>query len=207
MTEQKPTADAMPMRKNAQGHLVPESLIDPLDLIRDELVQSVAAEARELRLQMVAIKAKFGQLIEDFIDLSANEYGVPYGGAKGNVTLTSFDGDVKLTRAVGEHRLFDERVQAAKQLIDQCIERWAEGSSGEIRALVEHAFRVNKQGRIDINQVLGLRKLTIDDPQWREAMQAIADAITVVGTTEYIRIYERVGTGAYRALPLDWAKL
>ena len=195
------------MRQNAQGHLVPESLIKPIDLLRDEVVLKQVAKAKELQLLMQATKVQMQQEIADYLDLSASEYGVSYGGAKGNVTLTSFDGQFKVERAIGEHRIFDERIQAAKAQIDACIARWVEGSSVEIRALVDYAFRVNKQGRIDVNQVLSLRQLKIDDQEWREAMDAIADAITTVAKTEYIRLYERQSSGKYVAVSLDWAKL
>ncbi|WP_368166042.1 DUF3164 family protein [Aeromonas sp. R9-1] len=195
------------LRQNAQGHLVPEHLIPATDLLRDELVQALVREADALQQQMVANKAAMLQRIQDFLDLSAAEYGVPYGGAKGNVTLTSFDAALKVVRSVGEHRIFDEKIQAAKCLIDGCIARWAEGSSAEIRALVEHAFRVNKQGHMDVGQVMGLRKLEIRDPDWLAAMEAIADAITTLSKTEYVRLYRREASGAYRAISLDWAKL
>jgi hypothetical protein len=195
------------MRQNAQGHLVPESLIKPLDLLRDEVVLKQVAKAKELQLHMQAAKVQMQQEIADYLDLSASEYGVSYGGAKGNITLSSFDGQFKVERTIGEHRIFDERIQAAKAQIDACIERYSAGSSAEIRALVDHAFRVNKQGRIDVNQVLSLRQLDIDDPEWREAMDAIADAITTVAKTEYIRLYQRSPIGKYMVISLDWAKL
>lgn len=195
------------MRKNALGHLVPESLIKPLDLLRDEVVLKQVAKAKELQLHMQAAKVQMQQEITDYLDLSASEYGVSYGGVKGNITLSSFDGQFKVERTIGEHRIFDERIQAAKAQIDACIERYSAGSSAEIRALVDHAFRVNKQGRIDVNQVLSLRQLDIDDPEWREAMDAIADAITTVAKTEYIRLYQRSPIGKYMVISLDWAKL
>ena len=205
--EQQVTTVPAGHRRNALGHLIPEGLIKPIDLLRDEVVLKQVAKAKELQLQMQATKVQMQQEIADYLDLSASEYGVSYGGAKGNVTLTSFDGQFKVERAIGEHRIFDERIQAAKAQIDACIERWAEGSSVEIRALVDHAFRVNKQGRIDVNQVLSLRQLKIEDQEWREAMDAIADAITTIAKTEYIRLYERQSSGKYAAVSLDWAKL
>ena len=205
--EQQVTTVPAGHRRNALGHLIPEGLIKPIDLLRDEVVLKQVAKAKELQLQMQATKVQMQQEIADYLDLSASEYGVSYGGAKGNVTLTSFDGKFKVERAIGEHRIFDERIQAAKAQIDACIERWAEGSSVEIRALVDHAFRVNKQGRIDVNQVLSLRQLKIEDQEWREAMDAIADAITTIAKTEYIRLYERQSSGKYAAVSLDWAKL
>lgn len=119
----------------------------------------------------------------------------------------SFDGKYKVQRSVGEHRVFDERIQAAKAKIDACITRWSEGSSDQIKALVELAFRVNKQGHIDVNQVLGLRQLNIQDKDWLSAMDAIAESIQVVGKTSYLRIYERNEDGSYQQISLDIAKL
>ncbi|MFQ2011788.1 DUF3164 family protein [Aeromonas veronii] len=201
------TSSTTPMRQNAQGHWVPENLIAPADKLRDEVVLAIIAAAREQRSQLAAFKIGAMQQIADFVDLSAEQYGVAWGGTKGNVTLLSFDGRYKLIRAVGEHRKFDERIQAAKALIDQCIERWSDGASSEIRALVDHAFRVSKSGHIDVNQVLSLRQLNIDDPDWLLAMQAAVDAIQVTGTSQYLRLYERDAHGRYIQMSLDLAKL
>ncbi|MFM5512785.1 DUF3164 family protein [Aeromonas veronii] len=201
------TSSTTPMRQNAQGHWVPEHLIAPADKLRDEVVMGIIAAAREQRSQLAAFKIGAMQQINDFVDLSSEQYGVAWGGAKGNVTLLSFDGRYKLIRAVGEHRKFDERIQAAKVLIDQCIDRWSDGASSEIRALVNHAFRVSKSGHIDVNQVLSLRQLNIDDPDWLLAMQAAVDAIQVTGTSQYLRLYERDAQGRYIQMSLDLAKL
>ncbi len=201
------TSSTTPMRQNAQGHWVPENLIAPADKLRDEVVMGIIAAAREQRSQMAAFKIGAMQQINDFVDLSSEQYGVAWGGTKGNVTLLSFDGRYKLIRAVGEHRKFDERIQAAKALIDQCIERWSDGASSEIRALVDHAFRVSKSGHIDVNQVLSLRQLNIDDPDWLLAMQAAVDAIQVTGTSQYLRLYERDAHGRYIQMSLDLAKV
>ena len=194
-------------RTNAQGHLVPESQIKPLDKLRDEVVMNIIEAARQQRQLLVEFKLGSMQKITDLIDLSSSEYGVEFGGTKGNVSLVSFDGRYKLVRAVGEHRVFDERIQAAKKLIDDCIGEWSGGADEKIMALVDHAFRVNKQGKIDINQVLGLRQLDINDAKWNEAMDAIADAIQVTGTSQYLRMYERQSDGSYKQLSLALAKL
>ncbi|WP_349917762.1 DUF3164 family protein [Aeromonas veronii] len=201
------TSNTTPMRQNAQGHWVPENLIAPADKLRDEVVMAIIAAAREQRSLLAAFKIDAMQQIADFVDLSAEQYGVAWGGTKGNVTLLSFDGRYKLIRAVGEHRKFDERIQAAKTLIDQCIARWSDGADAKLRALVDHAFRVSKAGHIDVNQVLSLRQLNIEDADWEQAMQAIADAIQVTGTSQYLRLYERDGQGRYVQMSLDLAKL
>ncbi|WP_087022470.1 DUF3164 family protein [Thaumasiovibrio subtropicus] len=194
-------------RRNGQNHLVPEAQIKAIDKLRDDVVMSIVTKARHVQQSMAMFKASAMNDITDFVDLSAEEYDINWGGTKGNITLISFDGRYKLIRAMGEHRIFDERIQAAKTKIDQCIARWSEGSSEQIKALVDHAFRVNKQGRIDVNQVLSLRQLDIDEPEWRDAMDAIADSIQITGTSTYLRLYERQESGNYQQIPLDISKL
>ena len=149
--------------------------------------------------------AGFGD-IAAFVDLSSNEYGVNVGGKKGNVTLHTFDGRFKIQRAMQDRIAFDERLQAAKALIDQCLSDWTEGASPEIRAIVNRAFQTEKEGEVNTGAVLALRRLDITDERWLRAMDAIGEAIQVVGSRSYIRVYERVGdSDQYRAISLDIA--
>ena len=67
------------------------------------------------------------------------------GGNKGNVTLMSYDGRLKIQRNIAENISFDERLQAAKQLIDECLEEWTEGSRDEIKVIINNAFHVDKR--------------------------------------------------------------
>lgn len=194
-------------RMNAVGDLVHEDRIKPVDKLRDEVVKAIVNNAKLLRQSMTEFKLTTMANINDFVELSSSEYGTKFGGAKGNILLTSFDGQYQVRRAVGEHRVFDERIQTAKTLIDDCIKSWSGGADTRLMAMVEHAFRVNQQGRIDVNQVLSLRQLDIDDAKWKQAMDAIADAIQITGTSQYLRLYERQPNGKYIQLPLDISTL
>lgn len=195
-------------RRNAKGHLVPVEQIKDIDLVRDTMVQNVIARVKHLQEQMRKAKQDIADEVESFLELSAMEYDTTYGGKKGNVTLSSFDGQYQIKRAVADHLAFDERLQVAKELIDQCIHEWTAGSSSEVQALVEHAFQTDKEGKISTARVLGLRSLNIKDEQWQKAMQAIMDSIQVTGSKSYLRFYERQGQdGPYRQIPLDVAAL
>jgi len=194
--------------RDAQGRLVPQELVKEVDRERDELVRELVAKAREVQQLMAKFRAQAMDDIQAFIQLSGEKYDTQVGGKKGNVTLVSFDGRYKVQRHISEHLVFDERLQVAKEMIDQCIHRWTDGSRSEIRALVEHAFQVDKEGKISTGRVLGLRTLDITDPQWLEAMQAISDSVRVAGAKAYVRFYERESDGkSYRPIPLDLAAL
>lgn len=192
--------------QKADGTLVPESMIKPIDKMRDELVRELCAGAKARSAELAEYKAESFEQIAAFVSLSAEQYGVKVGGKKGNVTLMSFDGRHKIIRQIAETLVFDERLQTAKVLIDNCIRRWAEGSRDEIRVLVNDAFQVNKAGKISTSRVLGLRRLDIKDPEWLQAMQAITDSVQAADSKPYVRFYERVGdSDEYRQISLDVA--
>ena len=207
MADPSPISDVPPgYMKNPAGHLVPIETIRPIDLARDELVKEIVGKARRLNGHIGEFKGAAFADIAAFVQLSAEEYQVKIGGQKGNVTLLSFDGRYKVQRAISETLAFDERLQAAKALIDECITDWAQTSRPEIKVLVSDAFQVDKEGNINTGRVLGLRRLAITDDRWLRAMQAIGEAIQVVGSKSYVRVYERIGdTGEYQQIPLDVA--
>ena len=193
--------------ENAQGHLVPMAQVKEIDLARHELVMEKVVRALELQKQLSDFKAEIMGDIEAFIQLSAEKYQAAVGGKKGNVTLASFDGRFQIKRQISEFLTFDERLQAAKALIDECLKTWTQGSPSELRALVNDAFQVDKEGRINTGRILGLRRLDIGDDRWARAMQAISDSVQVRDVKAYFRIYERDEHGHMRAIPLDVAAL
>jgi hypothetical protein len=192
--------------RDARGALIPVDTIKPIDLARDDLVHEIVAKARATAACLAEFKTGAFADIEAFIELSAEKYGAKLGGKKGNVSLVSFDGRYKVLRAVQETLAFDERLQAAKALIDECLIDWTQGARSEIRALIDNAFQVDKEGNISTGRILGLRRLDISDPKWKQAMEALSDSIQVQCSTSYIRVYERIGnTDKYRQIPLDVA--
>lgn len=194
-------------RQDRAGRLVPESQIKPIDQARDALVLELVDKAVALSKQLEAFKRESFNDINAFVDLSAEQYRVRLGGQKGNVQLLSYDGRYKVQRAVQEAIAFDERLQAAKALIDECLTEWTKGARDELRALVNDAFRVDQAGNIRTGQVLGLRRLNIEDERWQRAMSAISDAVQVVGSKSYVRVYERDAYGQYQPIPLDLASV
>ncbi len=190
---------------NGVGHLVPIESIKEIDLARDEFVKGVVAKAGDVSAMLERFKQQLAGDMQAFLELSAEKYGADLGGARGNLSLTSYDGRFKVLRAVSERLDFDERLQAAKELVDDCLREWSKDAGPELRTLVESAFQVDKKGRINAKRILSLRTLKIDHPTWKKAMDAIGDAVTVVGSCTYYRIYERDDDGNYNQVNLDFS--
>lgn len=188
----------------ADGTLTPESKIKPLDKARDKTVRVMVSQAKQLAATIAQFRAAALAEIDGFVQASAAEYDAKLGGKKGNVQLISYDGRLKVVRAITDTLAFDERLQVAQSLIGERIHEWSKGSNANIKVLVNQAFQVDKQGKVSTSRVLGLRQLAIDDPVWKKAMDAISDSIKTVSSKAYIRFYERDdATGEYVAIPLD----
>ena len=192
--------------RDAKGNLTPAELVKEIDKARDALVHEWVERGRDLSKAISHFKEGIFGDVQAFIELSAEKYGAKVGGNKGNVTLFSYDGKYKIQRAINESLQFDERIQAAKVLIDECLNEWSEGSRPELKALIERAFNVDKEGNLNTSRILGLRRVEIQDSLWQNAMQAISESVQVVSSKAYVRLYERVGeTDQYVPIALDVA--
>jgi len=194
--------------EDAEGNFVPVAKIKDIDKIRHKVVMDLCAEALSLSTALAQFKQEAMVAIASFIQQSADEYQVQLRGAagKGNVTLVSFDGRFKVVRAMAEKIAFDERLQVAKSIIDECIHRWAKGANRNLQVLVNQAFQTDKEGNVSAGRILALRRYEIDDLDWKRAMDAIADSMRVASSKAYVRFYVRNdATGAYDAISLDVA--
>jgi hypothetical protein len=194
--------------KDRNGNLVPKDRVKDIDRERDKVVREIIKDASKVSGLIAEFKDNAMQAVADFADHSAAEYGAKLGGKKGNMTLFTFDGSYKVELAVNENQAFDERLQVAKSLIDECIQDWMRGSNKNIQALVQDAFKVDKQGKVSVERILGLRRLNIEDERWDKAMDAISDSIQITGSKRYIRVYQlNEASGEYVRIPLDAANV
>lgn len=193
---------------DGQGRLVPIANVKPEDKLENDIVLSMFAKASIMSARLSDLKASCFSEVGTFMALLEEKYKVTKGGKKGNLTLTSFDGLTKIQVSIADYISFGPQLQVAKTMIDECIKDWSQGTNGNIRALVDHAFRVDKNNRVNTGAILGLRRLNITDDRWKQAMDAITDSIRIVSTKQYIRFYQRPSPEAeWQAVDLDIASV
>lgn len=193
---------------DAQGRLVPADLVKPIDKLRSELCEQVAAKADALQARLREFKTLVMGDVQTLLELAASEYEVKLGGDQGNVTLVSFDGLLKIHVQIQKSIEFGEQIHAAKQLIDECLAEWTKDSRPEIQVLIQDAFRPDSGGNLNTHRILALRKLAIEDERWKRAMTAINDAITTRSSKSYVRVYRRANAKAeWKAISLDLAAI
>lgn len=193
--------------RDGKGSLVPLGLIKPQYLLEDELVRKVMGYSLALSDQVGRFKAHTFDDIGAFEALLAQEYGATVGGEKGNKTLMSFDGLYQIKVQVSDQLVFGPELQTAKVLVDECLNEWSAGARDEIRAIVTRAFNTDKAGQINRSEIFMLLRLEIEDERWKRAMQAIRDAMRVVGSKTYVRCYQRADIDApWQPVTIDLAK-
>jgi len=194
--------------RDAQGRLTPENLVRPQDQLQDELVRKIIGHAEELSDQIARFRGHCFDDIGGFDALLEAEYGGhARRSVKGNRTYLSYDGCLKVQVQISERIDFGPELQVARDLVEACLGEWAADSRAEIRAIVSHAFAVDKEGEISRAGIYSLLRLDIEDDRWRQAMAAIRDAMRVVGSKTYIRCYRREAPdGAWQPITIDLAK-
>jgi len=199
--------DSPQFRPDAKGNMIHLDNIKEIDIARDEIVIELMEEAKELGAKVAAFKKKALDSIQAFAELSHEKYGKIRGGVKGNITLTSFNGEFQLMRRNADRITFSEQLQAAQALIQECFEEWTESACSELRTIVNSAFKTDKNGNLSVGKILGLRAHKIDHPKWLMAMEAISDSITITGTKSYVCFYQRNSIGQYIQISLDPTEL
>ncbi|GFE94393.1 DUF3164 family protein [Acetobacter persici] len=193
---------------DSRGRLVPEANVRPSDKLQDELVRRLHEQGDPVRQFMRDFKTLCFTEVHAFLELVADQYGTKIGGEKGNVTLSSYDGTLRVTVAVGNCISFGPEIQAAKSIIDGLLTRWSEGANANLKAIVLDAFDVGQAGKLQAAKILALRRLEIDDEEWQRAMTAISNSVRLDVTKDYVRLHKRSGAEAkWELVSFDMAKL
>lgn len=192
---------------DGKGGWQPIETIKAQHLLEDETVRKIVSYAVPLSEQVSRFKQHTFDDIGDFEAILSQEYGAKVGGRKGNKTLMTVDGLLKVQVAVSDRIDFGPEMQIAKELFDECLNEWSADARAELRGLVTDAFSTDKEGKINRALVFMLLRRESEDPRWKRGQDAIRDAMRVVGSTIYVRSYQRATHDApWEAITIDLAK-
>lgn len=193
--------------RDAKGALMPISLVAAKDILIDQEVRKIIGFACDLSDQVARFRVHTSNDVGNLLALVAQEYGTDLAGKKGNLTLTSYDGTMRVMVRVADQLEFGPELQAAKRLVDACLGEWAAGSRDEIIAIVNRAFDVDKEGTVNRSALFMLLRVAIEDAKWQEAMRAIRESIRVIGSKTYYQFQQRdTSDGEWRPITIDLAR-
>ena len=198
----EPPAGCVKLRN---GNFKLESELEDNERKRETLLQPLAQEGIELWLELCHYKKKFDDAFDQIEEINQpKKTKRALAGKMVNLELFLLDGSIRFTRRRADIVRYEEDAMLeAWNIIDSCVERWSVGGDNKIRMLAESAFTKNAQGEYSRSGMLKLRRLPIDDKEWKEAMDKIAKAEVPDGSTSYILISVRDVHGKYHPLPLD----
>lgn len=187
------TLNVSDFKQNAHGYWVPLSMIEPLDLQRDEVVNELFDRAEALQRQLAEFKTDCYNSINAHRQLSAEQHKVDIDLSKDGVLLSSFDGMRSIKVRFDSQLKVDEKIYEAKALLDQCMAEWAQDSSSkELKLFIQQLFNT-KSGGVDIKGLLALRRYKIENDKWTLAMELIHKSIDGSKKKAYINFYQRQG--------------
>lgn len=194
--------------ENPYGDLVRRDRVRPELLLEDQVVRDLIARAEALQADIIAFKQRVFDDIGAHQALLDERYGVKLGGRRGGLRMASFDAKLMVQVSTEDSITFGAELVQAKALIDGCLTRWSEGANKNLVAVIDDAFRVGEGGKVRVDRVLGLRRLEIDDAEWKSAMTAIGDAVRTSRSKQAVRFYRRDREDEqFRLIVLDVARV
>ena len=171
---------------DSKGRPVPEEYIRPEDKKRDKLVESILKRVSKLSAKLESEKTEIVDAIEKYLKELAKDNKVREGW-KGNILLYNFSQNLCIERRIDETVSFDERLQMVKTTIDKWINNKLKDTDPTLSKVIAQAFSVDKQGRINTAMLLKLKRIDIQDAEWKKAMQLLDDSIFVKSSKMALR--------------------
>lgn len=178
-----------------KGALLPIEIIKPQHQMEDQLVREQFGWFLALVDQVNRFRGHLFSELGEFDALLAEKYGATVGGPKGNRTYSTLDDCYRISIRVRDTLDFGAELQQAKALIDECLRGWSEDAAAPLRVIVNGAFNVDKEGKINKSEIFKLLRHDITEPQWVSAMEALKDAIRVTGSRTSPEFRMRSGVG------------
>lgn len=184
------------------GDKIPEKYVPRTDKEREEVVTECHKLVGELHEKLQEVRNQTARLVNQFLEDSAAYAELK--NWKGNATLVSFDGQRRIRKEVKDRIDFDEKLQLSEQYVKKCLYKWGKSARRELKALINDAYKTDKKGNINKNDLLKLLKYNFEDDEWKTAMEYLRKSIMVVDTKAYYVFEYRNSEGEWVKIPLNF---
>lgn len=118
---------------------------------------------------------------------------------KGYFSFRTFDGRVTVRLDRAREVVFNEKLDLAKELIDEAVEEIAGEAAGDLRTIVESAFKPRGKNRtLDRQRLSDICKMNVRNAKWQKAVELIKAAAEESQRMDYLRVLD-----GERAIVLD----
>lgn len=191
-----------------KGDLTAVENISKEDKARDKVVEACCAKAIKLNEQIAKTKAEITALIDEYLSTVAEKFGTEW---KGNTNIINFSQDLRVDVKVQNTIGFDEKLNVAKNLIDECVAAWSTDANPALATIVNKAFETDRKGKINREFIFKLLKMKMNAKthmdKWEQAMELLRDSMTIEGSKPYYNFRRRKENGEWELITLDFAAL
>ena len=192
---------------NSNGNFVPKKNIPKIFQRRDAVVMKIFRRMEKLNALMKKAKAQNFADVNDYLDKLAKSSGVNKG-IKGNIMLSSYDNLFRVELSRNQIESFDEQLNIAKGIIDECIKDWSKGSNANLIPAISVAFQLDKNERFNTDAIWALTKLEIKDARWNKAMGLIKNSRQKVGSKDYMSVAKRKNhKGLFKSINMNFSSM
>jgi len=175
---------------NFKGNPVPIELVREDHLKRHLVVENIFDDVLKFEKRLKKFKSTILNKIIKYEDWITKHNDVEDAKFE-NITLTNYEGTKQVMIKSGAFIDFDENLSLAKAKIDKCFKKWGNKSHPNLKAVIDHYFRIDKKGFINKKAILGLFQFEMNDKDWEAAMELIRKSIVETAKKEYLMVRVR----------------
>lgn len=194
-------------KMDGEGRLVKQANISEQHLEEDALVNQFTMQAIALHTAMQQLKTVLTQNADAFIAKLVKDYGVKrLEKIKGNLDFYSFNRQYRISRRVQDTIKVNARIEAARQLFDQYINVVTQDLADDgVKVLINRAFKPARTNEFSVSKLVQLLNVEINHPLFRQAVEALRDALETDTSCVYYNFYQRNAAGTYELLSLRFS--
>jgi len=194
---------------NPDGREIPVRSIRADVVLQHETALKIRDRFKALQEHNAAEKQAIFEMVQAYQDLIFQDYGVRVGGRVGGLTLSDYGDQVKIETSLYRYQQVTPALPAAQALINEIVEDLTEGAATDLRALVMEAFQKDETtGRINIQRLMGLKRLDLNHPKWPDAVRALNDSVAPAGSKMSVRCSERPEPGKrHEQIVVDFSRV
>jgi len=191
-----------------KGDLTAAENISKEDKARDRVAETVCTKAIKISEKLAEFKNEVSGIIDEYLAGVADKFKTTW---KGNTQIVNFSQDLRVQVRIQESMDFDEKLNVAKNLIDECLLAWTSDSNPALATLVNKAFETDRKGKINREFVLKLIHLKMNAKthmdKWNEAIQILEKSMFVKSSKRQLTFQKRGENGEWETILLDFAAL
>ena len=191
---------------NSRGKYDPVRFINKIPKRRDTMVERVFRKIDKLQTRMLADKGVINGWIKEFVEFTEQHHGAAMS-EDANFDFTNYAGTMKIKVKISNVIKYDEQIHVAKSLIDKCFTKWGEGAHPNIRLIVNHAFKVDREGELNHQKMIELQSYEINNKDWKKAMEIITKSRRIDSRKRYITFQKKNGKGKWETINMNFSSM